>query len=199
MPKTKDEFAFALIRVDSARILQRPYFCKFKLPVATDTEILATYDLADLHDSEAMAERLQNLRCLEERIAKYIRRIRNHIITLDAFFSKSTTAEKESRARLLIQAYSEFEKMTEVLRTETNGCILAGEKVLDEQRKFEFAARLKLARQAAGLKQSDIALALNSSITRYSSYERGVTEPNIPTLIRICKLLNADANKLLGL
>ena len=73
------------------------------------------------------------------------------------------------------------------------------EKVLDIALRKEFGKRLRKARQACGLTQLNVATQLHSLPARYAYYEQARTEPSIATLIRICKILNADANELLGL
>lgn len=73
----------------------------------------------------------------------------------------------------------------------------------------DFAERLKELRLAAGLKQTDMALQLGMTInqnkrascstTCYGYYERGMREPNITKIKKICEVLNCDANYLLGI
>ena len=72
-------------------------------------------------------------------------------------------------------------------------------KELDRQYRKEFGRRLKAARQAAGLTQMDIVNFLRSSPNKYASYEQNKSAPSIETLIRLCKILNTSADKLLGL
>ena len=74
-----------------------------------------------------------------------------------------------------------------------------GEKDLDEQRKREFAMRLRQARRTAGLTQMDVALKLRLSATGYAAYEQGKNEPPIAMLIRICEVFGTSADKLLGI
>lgn len=200
MPKPREQFAFALTSLIPDQILQRPFFRNFKFPDATDEEILSSYDVTDLSTAEAMAKRLASLVEVYNAVQRYITRIHNHIVTLETYFEFSSTSEREERARLIIYSYKSVEDLLRnCLQRSIRDLIVSGDKSLDEQRRREFAARLKATRLAAGLKQRDVALALNSTINRYSAYERGISDPNIPTLIRIGNLIKADANKLLGL
>lgn len=61
-----------------------------------------------------------------------------------------------------------------------------------------FARRLKKARLAAGYKSAQkLAGALGLEPHTYRKYERGQTEPNFETLLRICKTLDVDVSYLL--
>lgn len=73
----------------------------------------------------------------------------------------------------------------------------------------EFYERLRELRQSAGLRQVDVAKRLDMTInnnprstcgtTCYGYYERGLREPNIEKIKKICVLFSCDANYLLGL
>ena len=200
MSRPRDQYAFALGSFNPDRILQRPFFRNFKFPNATDDEILAGYDVTDLSTSKEMEDRLESLKAVYNAVQRYFLRIHSHIIMLETHFAVYRTAKIEDRAKLLILSYKSVERfLRDILLASITQWIVSGDEALDEQRRREFAARLKATRLAAGLKQSDIARVLHSTINRYSAYERGISEPNIPTLIRICKLIKADTNKLLDL
>lgn len=59
--------------------------------------------------------------------------------------------------------------------------------------------RLKELRVERGLKQKDVAEALEISVSCYGGYEQGYREPDLKTLIKICKLFETSSNFLLGL
>lgn len=59
--------------------------------------------------------------------------------------------------------------------------------------------RLKELRVERGLKQKDVANALEISVSCYGGYEQGYREPDLKTLIKICKLFETSSDFLLGL
>lgn len=61
-----------------------------------------------------------------------------------------------------------------------------------------FSARLKQARRDAGYTSAErFANTLGLEPHTYRKYERGESEPNFETLLRICELLSIEANYLL--
>lgn len=61
-----------------------------------------------------------------------------------------------------------------------------------------FSQRLKKAREAAGYASAQsFAGVLGLEPHAYRKYERGNSEPTLETLVRICELLEIDANYLL--
>lgn len=64
--------------------------------------------------------------------------------------------------------------------------------------KKAFAQRLKKARQEAGFRYgSEFAHALRVEGHTYRTWERGTHLPDIPTMTRICRLLNVEPNDLM--
>ena len=59
--------------------------------------------------------------------------------------------------------------------------------------------RLKDLRLEKGLTQKQVAEQLGISSTCYSGYEQGYREPDLKTLIKICKFFEISADYLLGL
>ena len=59
--------------------------------------------------------------------------------------------------------------------------------------------RLKELRVERGLKQKDVADALEISVSCYGGYEQGYREPDLKKLIKICKLFETSSDFLLGL
>lgn len=60
-------------------------------------------------------------------------------------------------------------------------------------------AKLKELRLEKGLTQKQVAEQLGISSTCYSGYEQGYREPDLKTLIKICKFFEVSADYLLGL
>lgn len=59
--------------------------------------------------------------------------------------------------------------------------------------------RLKDLRLEKGLTQKQVAEQLEISSTCYSGYEQGYREPDLKTLIKICKFFDVSADYLLGI
>lgn len=62
-----------------------------------------------------------------------------------------------------------------------------------------FAERLRESRKEKGLKQKDVAQMLKISESCYGGYEQGYREPDLKTLIKICKVFGVSADYLLGI
>ena len=65
--------------------------------------------------------------------------------------------------------------------------------------KEEIAAKLKAARESAGLKQEDVAGYLDVTPQKVSSFETGRTRVDVDTLGKLCELYKLDVNYILGL
>lgn len=71
-------------------------------------------------------------------------------------------------------------------------------KLSDAERRKRFGTRIKLLRQALGLKQADLAAKLNISPQALAIYETGRREPNLKNLILLSRVLGVPADWLLG-
>ena len=71
-------------------------------------------------------------------------------------------------------------------------------KLSDEERRKRFGARLKLFRQALGIKQNELAAKLNISPQALAIYETGRREPNLKNLILLARTLHTTTDSLLG-
>lgn len=70
----------------------------------------------------------------------------------------------------------------------------------EDQVKKALARRLKRARQDAGYRfAGEFAHVLKVEEHTYRAWERGTHLPDIPTMTRICKLLNVEPNELMPL
>lgn len=58
--------------------------------------------------------------------------------------------------------------------------------------------RIKTAREAAGLTQSQLSDKCGLAITHISNYERGGRLPSVPNLLLLCKTLKVSADTLLN-
>lgn len=57
---------------------------------------------------------------------------------------------------------------------------------------------MEKARRERGLTQSEVAQAANTSISNYSRVEKGLTEPDVKTALRICDFLRQSPRKFLN-
>lgn len=64
---------------------------------------------------------------------------------------------------------------------------------------MKFKENLKLALQNNGLSQAQLAEKLGTTQQTVSRWINGVNEPDLSTLLIICKILNETPNSLLGL
>ncbi len=62
-----------------------------------------------------------------------------------------------------------------------------------------FKNRLKEIRIEKGLTQKEVAAALEISVSCYGGYEQGYREPDLKTLIKICKMFEISSDYILGL
>src|SRR5262245_8763986 len=60
-----------------------------------------------------------------------------------------------------------------------------------------FAAEIRVARQAAGLTQQQLAKAANTSVDFLSKLERGLESPSLETLVALTKTLSLDPARIL--
>ena len=64
---------------------------------------------------------------------------------------------------------------------------------------MRFCERLIMIRKESDMTQKDVYEKLGISANGYASYEQGRTEPNIDTLIKLCRIFEVSADYLLGL
>ena len=58
--------------------------------------------------------------------------------------------------------------------------------------------KLKSIREEQGLKQTDLAISLNTTQATISRYESGESEPDIATLQKLCSILNCTFEDLVN-
>lgn len=86
----------------------------------------------------------------------------------------------------------------ELMRGKTKEIEFDSLKLSDDERRKRFGARIKLLRQALGLKQVDLAAKLKITPQAVSIYETGEREPNLKNLIAISRALGTTTDWLLG-
>lgn len=63
---------------------------------------------------------------------------------------------------------------------------------------MKIGERIASARMKAGLTQADIAQKLNVTAQTISAWERGVKNPKLDTIIRVCNAIGCDASEILN-
>lgn len=62
-----------------------------------------------------------------------------------------------------------------------------------------FGQRIKESRQAAGLTQTQLAKLLSTTQSTIGKYEREELQPNVDTIVKLCRLLDISSDYMLGL
>ena len=184
----KTRKAFWLKEFDAERILSRAYFKRFNLPQKSDDEILKTLEPAADDSIDELERKVKLVKSLHEQakklnnnlIVRYLnwygeRKLPVYIDVTDANFAVSNLINR------LAKLYYEVEGMTQ-----------------QKYRKI-FADRLKKYRKAAGLTQRELGELVQVSQRGISYYDTGEHDIPIWALIRVCRVLNISADKLLGI
>ena len=219
--KTRNAFAFK--DFDGARILQRPFFKKWREKYhvdesKSDAEILAGLSVTDSDDATTLEKKNSILREISNglsdlcdmiqknhadyrngRLENYRRAVMKKIVTLDETAATPFQA-RISREQDLLGFYT-----VTVLPSFTDliayvAVLLAqSEKFLQAAYRRRFGERLKMARENAGLTQKDLAKKLNLTASGYAFYERGEREITILALTRLAQIFKVSTDNLLGL
>lgn len=65
--------------------------------------------------------------------------------------------------------------------------------------RIQFSETLRTVRKSANLTQREMAQKIGVSRSSYTYYETGHVQPDITTLVKICRILEVSADSLLGL
>lgn len=188
----KKRKAFAFRDFDECRILTRPYFKDFGYTNLTDEEILQSLKASDSDSIDDLESKVRTLKDLHQRalkfksfidryahrIAKYNQLTKKQVSTGD--FLLAVMAVSELLGKLQNQYY-ETEKATQ----------LAYRKI--------FTERLRKYRQLAGLTQTELGELVQVSQRGISGYEINARDLPIHTLMRILRVLDISADRLLKL
>ena len=146
-----------------------------------------------------------------ERGNQVLKRIERHIGRLKSYSQKifadvlaqgfnDTLRTKGNRVNGLIRQYS---YIAEMFKGFSETVQERNDRVNEEFQRFfraEFGRRLKQARKAAKLTQQQLAELVGlKTFNAIAQYERGISDPSLPTLYRISKILNCSADWLLSL
>lgn len=214
MPKTRD--AFALKDFDRARILREYNFSRdkiyrqaraggywyFDLPNEhTDDEIVDCMkeDIVNAFERDNYAraqDKLDRLHLRADAVARYQRRILRHLKRLRAYMALRGGAT--ARLDSLVGSYYDIGESLCRLG-ENFSAAFDDIRATENRYKQLFATRLRSARIAAKMTQSQLARLLGMSQNGYSVYEKGTGEPSLTTQAKIARILNCSADWLLGL
>ena len=195
----KTQSAFSFRDFDGERILQRPFFKSFKFN-GTDTEILESLKATDSDSVDDMEEKLQTIKTAHDRLEKYRQLIEKHSKRCDRYNKRKAAAAgvTQSELKRFAPTLEYFTAGLDCIELEDKFVKLyyALEKQIQERYRRNFAARLKKARQAAGLTQKQLGDMIQISPNGYNHYESGKREPSISSLFRLIKIFSAE--QLLG-
>lgn len=224
MPKTKDAFAFR--DFDGERILQRPFFKEWREKYhvdgnLTDAEILSTLAVTDSDELAKLENKNSILREIVDtlsalcdiiqkrhagyhkgRLETYRRALMKKLpptteqSTADDFLIRSRWGREESLLGFymakVLPAIGDLRGLAAVYWGQS-------EKFLQDAYRRRFGARLRQAREAAGLTQKDSAEKIGLTTAGYAFYERGERELTILALTRLAKIFKISTDRLLGL
>lgn len=202
MPKPRDQFAFALRYFDEKRILQRPFFREFNLPVANDGNILRTFNVLTCATTAAMEQKLEDFRKLYSAVGNYRRLILKHLNRLlkkKRLIHARADKEKIDRFEGLLLRYNYVNECIELFHLKLNSLFVNGEKEIDTQRRIDFSDRLRQARKEARLTQASLAAKIGMTQGGYTLYENAGREPSLATLAKLSRILKRPTDWLLGL
>ena len=228
MPKTKDAFAFRdfdaqrilqrpwfkeldLARGKDEDVLRSFYNVQEKpIPGITPSGILRIIAPGEEGYLEGMLEKLDMITRLVDRAGDYGARIERHMRRLNEIQKNSVERFMSTEDKIYKQ---KFERTTELIKSYlaflNSITALCDEIFLKEEmvnqvykrnyREYFFGKRLRQARMAAGMTQQQLADKVGlKTYNAISQYEKGVSDPALPTLLRISMELKCSFDWLLG-
>lgn len=212
----KTENAFALKNFDAAKILQRPFFKKWRedyhVGDETDEKILMT--LAVKNSDDVMILEKKNRRLNEvfklldklrtnsinhsnNRLESYRRALTKKLANADTDFLLKSRYQREQGLALeyvlnIPQAIADLMIIVEKIWQDS-------EQALQAAYRRRFGERLKIARERTGLSRKELGDAINISPNGYGLYETGKRDVSTTALIRLARTLNVSADWLIGL
>lgn len=156
-------------------------------------------------------ENLETITRLGDRTVFYEALLERHMIQLNAiqksFVEKFMATEeriykeKFIRTTDLLKRYRMVLNSTTALRQKITFKVQMLKELFEKDfRQRFFGSRLKQARKTAGLTQAELAERVGlKSYNPVTQYERGISDPSLPTLFRLATALNVKTDWLLGL
>lgn len=218
--KTRDAFAFR--EFDNRKILQRPFFKKWRERYhvgddLSDAEILRTMHVTDSDELTCLEDKNQQLKELydlltNENPKSFFSLIQHHANAVDGRLEKyrrriQMTVTNESLLQSRIKRVEKFASMYILNAARAVGFL--GANVLRIWRKVDlklqpayrrrFGERLKSAREKAGMSRKKIADELGITPNAYGLYETGKRDVSIVLLICLARTLRVSSDWLIGL
>ena len=175
-------------------------FCEIALKAQNKYD----YDVVQL-----LIERLNDVRkkaiAYEEKICRHCKRLEkysrkwNEAVCSDESFSADVIRTKTRRLQKLLKSYDDVQRAVKNLQDLIQRCIAEITDAYEKADQKIFAMRLRQARTAAGLTQTQLANQIGMTQGGYTGYENSVREPSIATLKRLSRILKTPTDWLLGL
>ena len=190
---------YAFRDFDSRRILQRPYFKRFReeyqIEDNPDERILETLKATEENSLDVLESRLKAIKIAHTLLVGFHNLINRHEARLNRYNKRA--AENQQGAPMIEYFTAELDVME--LMNKFADAYLELEKHIQKKYREEFTARLKKARKKAGLTQRQLGDLVEVSPQVFSRYERGERELPIHTVARLAKVLKLSGDQILGL
>ena len=190
---------YAFRDFDSRRILQRPYFKRFReeyqIEDKPDERILETLKATEENSLDVLESRLKAIKIAHTLLVGFHNLINRHEARLNRYNKRA--AENQQGAPMIEYFTAELDVME--LMNKFADAYLELEKHIQKKYREEFTARLKKARKKAGLTQRQLGDLVEVSPQVFSRYERGERELPIHTVARLAKVLKLSGDQILGL
>ena len=164
------------------------------------------------YDYDVVQILIEHLNCARKKSIAYEWKIRRHYKRLEKYSEKwneticadekipaDVIRTKTRRLQKLLKSYDDVQNAIKKLQNLIQSCIAEITDAYEKADQRIFAMRLRQARMAAGLTQTQLATQIGMTQGGYTGYENSVREPSIATLKRISRILNKPTDWLLGL
>lgn len=211
----KTQNAFALKNFDAAKILQRPFFKKWRedyhVGDKPDKEILSKifngYDVETFEAKNFLLSTLHSrlvdlqgliMRHANNRLEPYRRAVQKKMDAVDAdvqFLQAKVIREQNLMMKYIMDVSAAVGDLIVIVQNLWQD----SEQELQAAYRRRFGERLKIARERAGLSRKELGDAINISPNGYGLYETGKRDVSTTALIRLARTLNVSADWLIGL
>ncbi len=190
---------YAFRDFDSRRILQRPYFKRFReeyqIEDKPDEKILETLKATEENSLDVLESRLKAIKIAHILLVGFHNLINRHEARLNRYNKRA--AENQQGAPIIEYFTADLDVME--LVNKFADAYLELEKYIQKRYRQEFATRLKKARESVGLTQKQLGELVQVSSQGFSHYERAERDIPIHTIIRLAKVLKLSGDQILGL
>lgn len=214
--KTRDAFAFR--EFDNRKILQRPFFKKWRERYhvgndLSDAEILRTMHVTDSDELTCLEDKNQQLKELydlltNENPKSFFSLIQRHANAVDGRLEKYRRRIQAQSDADGLSSQSKIERAAKftsvyILNAAREvgflGMIVSrnwreSEQKLQVAVRKHFGERLKSAREKAGMSRKDLGDACNLTTQQIHYYENGLREPSLTSIKKFVRTLNVPVN-----